>query len=936
MPRARSERNFGDDFEPLDGLKARCVVCPKAPAVSTRHMDEHRATSVHVRNKALPPNRLSVTSIRHQRYLVVQAAEKRAARAADTAPPPSPLSPRMSNDANGDGAQREYAPPVFASSQFDRDWDGMQGGADMAWNFDGPTEKERRMIENVQKAMRNAARVGDDRQFFPWPDRGTFLLSLVAFAPRSPLSRSVLELVLAFARAIHGYEVPTLSAFRRAAEKVRESGGGALQASVGSGGTTFFTKSIRNGLVMDMTNPSIRSRLQLYPRRGSEIRELRDAEAVAAERNRQPMAVLRTSSNGYEPVHLYLHEPLALKDGRAVLPELCFTDDADQLCGRGTVLRMRDGGDASAIVHVLPKQETNFAVKDVTTSSVLAERLRGRMLEGPDGSVMSTENPLRKLAKGKRIISVPLLVWEDDWRGTMGMGQYPHTSVLFSNALLDRTELDRRSAAVRFYATSAAAQPEELLEAFVEELNDLHAHPFWSWDCVEKDIVLVRPWMLAMLGDSVMLAKLSASIGVQGSRPCRICDWGGNQAFKHASDGIRAALQEGQLRTIEVIVEELGSQLDLAHDDDASGLMAHWTNTGIKDSATTEACTILLEENDKLKGKVARAPGQAANRLSDVEVQTKLGELRTALKAKQWYSPLLTITGFGGLEHTALDILHVASLGPGKYLAALTVDILGPAALDQLRVRLESLSTTAITDSEAYPAAAMIRRLKTLNGKQVKALAQLMPFALAPHCGDVEERNNLLGAWIAYGHFSRLVHVEYIADMFLYQVRERCGLVGQWPVALGSLKVPPAQPSFDRQGQLKASISHLWSAFAHFRPKWLTHKVKLHFLVHLGRQAELFGPLKNTSTERYESFNAVQRQAAVHTNRGAPSKDIASRIATQETVAHWASGGVGWASEDNQLAQPGPQIEPLLDDPTVKSLRSKWLSTEDDVQEPGA
>ncbi|KAE8239892.1 hypothetical protein A4X06_0g7989 [Tilletia controversa] len=172
MPRARSERNLGDDFEPLDGLKARCVVCPKAPAVSTRHIDEHRATGVHVRNKALPPNRLSVTSIRHQRYLVDQAAEKRAARAADTAPPPSPLSPRMSNDANGDGAQREYAPPVFASSQFDREWDGMQGGADMAWNFDGPTEEERRMIEDVQKAMRNAARVEDDRQFFPWPDRG--------------------------------------------------------------------------------------------------------------------------------------------------------------------------------------------------------------------------------------------------------------------------------------------------------------------------------------------------------------------------------------------------------------------------------------------------------------------------------------------------------------------------------------------------------------------------------------------------------------------------------------------------------------------------------------------------------------------------------------------------------------------------------------------
>ncbi|CAD6941968.1 unnamed protein product, partial [Tilletia controversa] len=198
------------------------------------------------------------------------------------------------------------------------------------------------------------------------------------------------------------------------------------------------------------------------------------------------------------------------------------------------------------------------------------------------------------------------------------------------------------------------------------------------------------------------------------------------------------SLQEGPLRTSDEIVRKLEKQLDLAQDDKTQELLTEWTTSGIKDVSTTDACTILLETNDKLRGKVPRASGARAprNALSPQEIQNRLAALRASLMVDTWHSPLHRIIDFGGLQHNPVDILHVASLGAGKYLAKLTDKLLTHAAKDHLRVRLEGVSTTAITDSAAYPAATMMRRLNTLNGKQVKVLAQLMPFALAPLIED--------------------------------------------------------------------------------------------------------------------------------------------------------------------------------------------------------
>ncbi|CAD6890220.1 unnamed protein product [Tilletia caries] len=135
--------------------------------------------------------------------------------------------------------------------------------------------------------------------------------------------------------------------------------------------------------------------------------------------------------------------------------------------------------------------------------------------------------------------------------------------------------------------------------------------------------------------------------------------------------------------------------------------------------------------------------------------------------------------------------------------------------------------------------------------------------------------------------------------------------------------------SYQVCNDLQLAIRHLWKSWASLDPKSITHKLKLHMLAHIPRQVRLFGPLKNVATERYESYNFIQRQAAVHTNRSAPSKDIARRLEEQELVVHWSSGGSIWDDQTKRVSNPGTEIRKLLEDSKVKAIRAKWLSSDE-------
>ncbi|KAL5517735.1 hypothetical protein EMCRGX_G003341 [Ephydatia muelleri] len=68
----------------------------------------------------------------------------------------------------------------------------------------------------------------------------------------------------------------------------------------------------------------------------------------------------------------------------------------------------------------------------------------------------------------------------------------------------------------------------------------------------------------------------------------------------------------------------------------------------------------------------------------------------------------------------------------------------------------------------------------------------------------------------------------------------------------------------------------------------LKGKLKIHLILHLPENMLMFGPASTFNTERCESFNCNIRAHNIYANRHAPSKDIATSFAIQQSIR---SGG---------------------------------------------
>ncbi|KAJ2966144.1 hypothetical protein NUW54_g13893 [Trametes sanguinea] len=65
-----------------------------------------------------------------------------------------------------------------------------------------------------------------------------------------------------------------------------------------------------------------------------------------------------------------------------------------------------------------------------------------------------------------------------------------------------------------------------------------------------------------------------------------------------------------------------------------------------------------------------------------------------------------------------------------------------------------------------------------------------------------------------------------------------------------------------------------------------------------------FGPAGLFATEAFESFNAVIRAKSVHSNRQAPSRDIARAFAQANRIRHLLSGGLFMWDDNDAEAEP--------------------------------
>lgn len=82
-------------------------------------------------------------------------------------------------------------------------------------------------------------------------------------------------------------------------------------------------------------------------------------------------------------------------------------------------------------------------------------------------------------------------------------------------------------------------------------------------------------------------------------------------------------------------------------------------------------------------------------------------------------------------QRTAADLLHGVPLGPIKYLVKATKARLSRASKDKLQLRLEAASTVGLGCGSTLNVAYMLRHLDSLNGVEIRLLAQTMSCALA-------------------------------------------------------------------------------------------------------------------------------------------------------------------------------------------------------------
>ena len=109
------------------------------------------------------------------------------------------------------------------------------------------------------------------------------------------------------------------------------------------------------------------------------------------------------------------------------------------------------------------------------------------------------------------------------------------------------------------------------------------------------------------------------------------------------------------------------------------------------------------------------------------------------------------------------------------------------------------------------------------------------------------------------------------------------------------------------QQQLEDAIQRFLAATVEWSPRWC-NKPKFHLLVHLPSHIRHFGPATLFATETFESYNAVIRAKSVHSNRQAPSCDIAIAFAHSNRIRHLLSGGLWHVNADGRLAARKPSM----------------------------
>ncbi|KAJ7223860.1 hypothetical protein B0H12DRAFT_1213067 [Mycena haematopus] len=743
-----------------------------------------------------------------------------------------------------------------------------------------------------KRARTQTGEEATSKSWFPWHDRITCTLDILMHLPRSVFSHRQLDLFLWLLKVNKVDDVPSVKSMQSLNAALQKMCGIDTILYNGALGHKYYVNSLPQIIAQEMANPKVRPHLSFYPEdSGPKLSEARQGDRWLKELpDSQATPMLRIAQQDY-----YIHEPAMLRNGDCCVPTRWFTKDGQffakcwalksvstaELRGWRVLVKSEPyvipatdflknfpefRRDVESNFYDLPNPANIIDVHDETTSTT-AQWMHTDPKVG---------NPWRAKADRCRVVCFPLWMYCDDTSGNVSKKWNEHNSFLVTPAGLPREE-SQKEYNIHFLSTQA------------------QENGVWAWDCELNEPVLLVPQVLALLGDNPMQSEFACHIGLRGKLFCRAC-WvkgmdamdtdpepggngddgsvagddtssvGGSDRSDVSDDStgskkgkkrkkVKETLNQmirrvknfvtiGRLRNKSETTTKLKSFFTEASTvDTKTKVQEQRTESGVKD---TYQLFFLEKLFESYKGKRGRAAKQAA-------LDAQLAQLPANTT-----SPVWRIKGLDPHQDTPVEILHVVLLGFVKYFWRDLIQLQLKNKDDKkelLITRLNSLDVSGLGISP-LPGRTLVKYSGSLTGRDFRAIAQVAPFVIY----DLVSRE-CFETWQALSKLIPLIWQPEIADIDTH-------------IAL-----------------ITKEIDNFLLHAARWTNRWF-NKPKFHIILHLPAHIRRFGPAILFATEAFESFNAIIRAKSVHSNRHAPSRDIALAFAQGNRVRHLLSGGL--------------------------------------------
>ncbi|KAK7027831.1 hypothetical protein R3P38DRAFT_3315357 [Favolaschia claudopus] len=697
------------------------------------------------------------------------------------------------------------------------------------------------------KRARMQDETGSNQYWFPWPDRISCTLDILMHLPRSVFSQKQLDLFLWLLKVNEVDDVPSIKQMQKINLALQKVCGIETLAYDGALGHKYFVNSLAQIIAQEMANPRVRPHLHFYPEdSGEKLSEARQGERWLHELpDEQTTPMVRISAQDY-----YIYEPAMLDsaEGEFCLPIRWFTRGGEFFAKCWRMVAMST--DTVSGWHVYNPDTQQSRSWDYTNPS-----------EG---------NRWRAKANGSRVVVFPMWVYCDDTSGNVSKKWNEHNSFLMTPAGLPRAEAQKEYN-IHFLCTSNLAQPLEMLDGIVEQLEQAQGDGIWVWDTEHNEPVLVIPEVLALLGDNPMQSEFACHIGLRGKLFCRACWVKGHDAMdQDDNDDVPAASRH----------QRAPSDADGAHSDGASVADSDGPSEPESDTPARAAkhlhTSIPQTLSYKQVGKLRRKP-ETTDKLrsffteasTKLDTKTKIKSLRTETGLKDTFQLVFIEKLFASYHKKRGAQTKQAALDAA--VAALPKETMSPVW------RIRGLDPHQDTPVEILHVIllgfvkTLVQYSGSLTGRDFRAIAQVAPFVLYDLVSS-----ECLETWQALSKLVPLIWQPEIKNIENY-------------VTL-----------------VTKEIDHFLLCAAKWTTRWF-NKPKFHIILHLPAHIRRFGPAILFATEAFESFNAIIRAKSVHSNRHAPSRDIAHAFAQGNRIRHLLSGGL-FVLKEAELVEEDPSI----------------------------